>query len=260
MGAATSHGVKEVVSSAAMECNEILPSTSEDEDVMHDEETEGIPVASEVGEAKSEESKEVVSRPVVQESSGTLSNNNLVETVELERCHLDRNTQAGTVNVETSKYEKTGEVPKPNHGEAQQEIDLSSMPKESFSAHALRLQGNKLFLHEDFRGATELYTRGILQAMKEQELTRSATSTEKSGVTNGHASESEVLLGFSNRAEAWIRLHEYEKGLEDAEKALALQHDHLKSLFRKGRALLGLHQYHDANLILRVRASVLLST
>jgi tetratricopeptide (TPR) repeat protein len=122
------------------------------------------------------------------------------------------------------------------------------------------LQGNKLFLHEDFHGATELYTRGILQAMKEQELTRSATSTEKSGVTNGHASESEVLLGFSNRAEAWIRLHEYEKGLEDAEKALALQHDHLKSLFRKGRALLGLHQYRDANLILRVRASVLLST
>jgi hypothetical protein len=260
MEAATSHGVKEVVSSAAMECNEILPSTSEDEDVIHDEGTEGIPVASEVGEAKSEESKEVVSRPVVQESSGTLSNNNLVETVELERCHLDRNTQTGAVNVETSKYEKTGEVPKQNHGEAQQEIDLSSMPKESFSAHALRLQGNKLFLHEDFRGATELYTRGILQAMKEQECTRSATSPKKSGVTNGHASESEVLLGFSNRAEAWIRLHEYEKGLEDAEKALALQHDHLKSLFRKGRALLGLHQYHDANLILRVRASVLLST
>ncbi len=260
MEAATSHGVKEVVSSAAMECNEILPSTGEDEDVMHDEETEDIPVASEVGEAKSEESKEVVSRPVVQESSGTLSNNNLVETVELERCHLDRNTQTGAVNVETSKYEKTGEVPKPNHGEAQQEIDLSSMPKESFSAHALRLQGNKLFLHEDFHGATELYTRGILQAMKEQEHTRSATSPKKSGVTNGHASESEVLLGFSNRAEAWIRLHEYEKGLEDAEKALALQHDHLKSLFRKGRALLGLHQYHDANLILRVRVSVLLST
>ncbi len=260
MEAETSHGVKEVVSSAAMECNEILLSTSKDEDVMHDEETEGIPVASEVGEAKSEESKEVVSRPVVQESSGTLSNNNLVETVELERCHLDRNTQTGAVNVETSKYEKTGEVPKPNRGGAQQEIDLSSMPKESFSAHALRLQGNKLFLHEDFRGATELYTRGILQAMKEQERTRSATSPKKSGVTNGHASESEVLLGFSNRAEAWIRLHEYEKGLEDAEKALALQHDHLKSLFRKGRALLGLHQYHDANLILRVRASVLLST
>jgi len=254
MEAATSHGVKEVVSSAAMECNEILPSTGEDEDVMHDEETEDIPVASEVGEAKSEESKEVVSRPVVQESSGTLSNNNLVETVELERCHLDRNTQTGAVNVETSKYEKTGEVPKPNCGEAQQEIDLSSMPKESFSAHALRLQGNKLFLHEDFHGATELYTRGILQAMKEQEHTRSATSPKKSGVTNGHASESEVLLGFSNRAEAWIRLHEYEKGLEDAEKALALQHDHLKSLFRKGRALLGLHQYHDANLILREAA------
>ncbi len=260
MEAETSHGVKEVLSSAAMEGNEILLSTSEDEDVMHGEETEGIPVASEVGEAKSEESKEAVSRPVVQESSATLSTNNLVETVELERCHLDRNTQTGAVNVETSKYEKTGEVPKPNHGEAQQEIDLSSMQKESFSAHALRLQGNKLFLHEDFRGATELYTRGILQAMKEQERTRSATSPKKSGVTNGHASESEVLLGFSNRAEAWIRLHEYEKGLEDAEKALALQHDHLKSLFRKGRALLGLHQYRDANLILRVRASVLLST
>jgi hypothetical protein len=42
--------------------------------------------------------------------------------------------------------------------------------------------------------------------------------------------------------------------LEDAQKALALQPDHLKSLFRKGRALLGLHQYREAHSILQQAA------
>ncbi|CAM6007029.1 unnamed protein product [Sphagnum balticum] len=243
MEAEMSDELKGVASNPLMEdCNEIMPSTSVDEGIEH---------------VKHDEESEEKAGPSQMETERCYELKGVVSSLGMEDCNEimpSKSVDEGIEHVETSKYEKTGEVPKPNRGEAQQEIDLSSMTKESFSAHALRLQGNKLFLHEDFHGATELYTRGILQAMKEQELTRSATSTEKSGVTNGHASESEVLLGFSNRAEAWIRLHEYEKGLEDAEKALALQHDHLKSLFRKGRALLGLHQYHDANLILREAA------
>ncbi len=248
------------VSSTAMEaCNEILQSTSVKEtaeDGRCDEESEDKAGDLEVEAVNSGEVEEVVSSPAVQESSVTLENNSVVEAAEINRSHIYRIIETEALDVETSKYEETGEVSKPQKGaEAQLQVDLSSTLEESLSANSLRLEGNKLFLQEDFYGATQLYTRGILQAMKEQEHSRSHGSAKKSTrIANGHGAESEVLLAYSNRAEAWIRLQEYEKGLEDAQKALALQPDHLKSLFRKGRALLGLHQYREAHSILQVRA------
>ncbi len=248
------------VSSTAMEaCNEILQSTSVKEtaeDGRCDEESEDKAGDLEVEAVNSGEVEEVVSSPAVQESSVALENNSVVEAAEINRPHTHRIIETEALDVETSKYEETGEVSKPQKGaEAQLQVDLSSTFEESLSANSLRLEGNKLFLQEDFYGATQLYTRGILQAMKEQEHSRSHGSAKKfTRIANGHGAESEVLLAYSNRAEAWIRLQEYEKGLEDAQKALALQPDHLKSLFRKGRALLGLHQYREAHSILQVRA------
>ncbi|CAM6026963.1 unnamed protein product [Sphagnum balticum] len=247
------------VSSTAMEaCNEILQSTSVKEtaeDGRCDEESEDKAGDLEV-EAVNNGEVEEVSSPAVQESSVTLENNSVVEAAEINRSHTHRIIETEALDVETSKYEETGEVSKPQKGaEAQLQVDLSSTLEESLSANSLRLEGNKLFLQEDFYGATQLYTRGILQAMKEQEHSRSHGSAKKSTrIANGHGAESEVLLAYSNRAEAWIRLQEYEKGLEDAQKALALQPDHLKSLFRKGRALLGLHQYREAHSILQQAA------
>ncbi|KAH9563444.1 hypothetical protein CY35_05G126100 [Sphagnum magellanicum] len=248
------------VSSTAMEaCNEILQSTSVKEtaeDGRCYEESEDKAGDLEVEAVNSGEVEEVVSSPAVQESSVTLENNSVVEAAEINRSHTHRIIETEALDVETSKYEETGEVSKPQKGaEAQLQVDLSSTLEESLSANSLRLEGNKLFLQEDFYGATQLYTRGILQAMKEQEHSRSHGSAKKSTrIANGHGAESEVLLAYSNRAEAWIRLQEYEKGLEDAQKALALQPDHLKSLFRKGRALLGLHQYREAHSILQQAA------
>ncbi|CAM6049142.1 unnamed protein product [Sphagnum compactum] len=248
------------VSSTAMEaCNEILQSTSVKEtaeDGRCDEESEDKAGDLEVEAVNSGEVEEVVSSPAAQESSVTLENNSVVGAAEINRSHTDRIIETEALDVETSKYEETGEVSKPQKGaEAQLQVDLSSTLEESLSANSLRLEGNRLFLQEDFYGATQLYTRGILQAMKEQEHSRSHGSAKKSTrIANGHGAESEVLLAYSNRAEAWIRLQEYEKGLEDAQKALALQPDHLKSLFRKGRALLGLHQYREAHSILQQAA------
>lgn len=62
----------------------------------------------------------------------------------------------------------------------------------------------------------------------------------------------EILVGFSNRAEAWLRLQQYEKALIDSERALDLDGQHLKSIFRKGRALLGLGEYEEALRFLQV--------
>lgn len=121
-------------------------------------------------------------------------------------------------------------------------------PLDTMTANELRNLGNQLFAEGKYEGATELYTRAILRA---EEVERRFSGVGGRGA-NGHGRESEVLLGFSNRAEAWIRLHQYEKALEDAGQALACDHKHLKSLFRKGRALLGLGQHQRALSILQV--------
>ncbi|CAK9877022.1 unnamed protein product [Sphagnum jensenii] len=249
---------------AIEESTEIPPNVKAEEiidDDAGDEECKEAIQDSELEANKSNEMKEVENSAGIEESNEIPQSLNVEEaiednvgdeeckdTIKVSELEADQNRSEEMKNVERN-------IAIEESTEAQLPVDLSSTLEESLSANSLRLEGNKLFLQEDFYGATQLYTRGILQAMKEQEHSRSHGSAKKSTrIANGHGAESEVLLAYSNRAEAWIRLQEYEKGLEDAQKALALQPDHLKSLFRKGRALLGLHQYREAHSILQQAA------
>ncbi|KAH7281350.1 hypothetical protein KP509_36G042700 [Ceratopteris richardii] len=67
----------------------------------------------------------------------------------------------------------------------------------------------------------------------------------------------ELLIFFSNRAEARLLLRHYEAAEIDARVALQLHSDHLKSLSRRGRALHGLHRYKEANLCFKKALSVI---
>ena len=116
----------------------------------------------------------------------------------------------------------------------------TSDPLENHSANDLRVLGNLLFGEENYQGAAELYTRSIRLAEAEEQRQGKLVC------------KSEVILGYSNRAEAYIRLQEYSNALADAKKALSRDPNHLKSLFRKGRALLGLSQYEQALTTLQV--------
>lgn len=116
----------------------------------------------------------------------------------------------------------------------------ASDPTEMHSANDLRVLGNLLFGEENFAGAADLYTQSIKLAEAEEHR-------QGKLVRN-----SEIILGYSNRAEAYIRLQEFGKALSDAKKALSRDPSHLKSLFRKGRALLGLSQYEQALTTLQV--------
>ncbi|KAG0569456.1 hypothetical protein KC19_6G091500 [Ceratodon purpureus] len=118
----------------------------------------------------------------------------------------------------------------------------TSDPLETHSANDLRVLGNLLFGEENYQGAADLYTRSIRLAVAEEERQGKLVC------------KSEVILGYSNRAEAYIRLQEYSKALADAKKALSRDPNHLKSLFRKGRALLGLSQYEQALTTLQAAA------
>jgi tetratricopeptide (TPR) repeat protein len=113
---------------------------------------------------------------------------------------------------------------------------------ETHNANDLRVLGNLCFGEENYHGAAELYTRSLHLA--EDEETRQGKPV----------CSREIILGYSNRAEAYIRLQEFDKALADAKKALARDPSHLKSLFRKGRALLGLSQYEQALTTLQAAA------
>ncbi|KAG0585784.1 hypothetical protein KC19_2G038800 [Ceratodon purpureus] len=113
---------------------------------------------------------------------------------------------------------------------------------ETHNANDLRVLGNLCFGEENYQGAADLYTRSLRLAEDEEKRQGKLVCSR------------EIILGYSNRAEAYIRLQEFDKALADAKKALLRDPSHLKSLFRKGRALLGLSHYEQALTTLQAAA------
>ncbi|XP_057827979.2 methyltransferase FGSG_00040 [Cryptomeria japonica] len=103
----------------------------------------------------------------------------------------------------------------------------------------LRAKGNQLFVHGDWKGAISCYSKCIDFALSsKQEIYKEAMDV--------------LVFCYSNRAEALLKVEEYAKAVEDCDKALQLHSTHLKSLFRKGRALHELKEYNLACLCFRL--------
>ncbi|PKY41208.1 TPR-like protein, partial [Rhizophagus irregularis] len=98
---------------------------------------------------------------------------------------------------------------------------MAADDKQILSADDFRQRGNKYFISNDFAAAVDEYTSGI--------------KLEPHNVT---------LL--ANRAEAYLRLNQFGKTLNDVEIALKHEPGHLKAAFRKGKALCGLKRYQEA--------------
>lgn len=139
-----------------------------------------------------------------------------------------------TEAVEPARSEKPGHEERQSSEKQEVEVNHPSEFVETHSANDLRVLGNLMFAEENYKGATDLYTRSIRLAENEE---------KRQGKL---CCKSEIILGYSNRAEAYIRMQEFGLALADAKKALSRDPTHLKSLFRKGRALLGLSQYEQA--------------
>ncbi|BFI04679.1 protein MpATXR1 [Marchantia polymorpha subsp. ruderalis] len=123
---------------------------------------------------------------------------------------------------------------------------IDAVVEEEPTAAALRIRGNHRFARQDWTGAIELYTRAIHKAVQESKEQMALSNRVNHVNGNGVETEMEVVMDYSNRAEAWLRIHHYERAWADAERALSIDPHHLKSLFRKGRALLGLGDYQQA--------------
>ncbi|NWW63404.1 TTC12 protein, partial [Ifrita kowaldi] len=88
-------------------------------------------------------------------------------------------------------------------------------------ANALKEKGNAAFREGDFALAIQSYTEGLQRLRDKQEL-------------------------YTNRAQAYLKLHEYEKAISDCEWALKCNKNCLKACFLMGKAHLALQHFSEA--------------
>ncbi|NXQ35546.1 TTC12 protein, partial [Alaudala cheleensis] len=88
-------------------------------------------------------------------------------------------------------------------------------------ANALKEQGNEAFRQGDFALAILSYSEGLQKLRDKQEL-------------------------YTNRAQAYLKLHEYEKAISDCEWALKCNKNCLKAYFLMGKAHLALQHFTEA--------------
>ncbi|XP_048367907.1 tetratricopeptide repeat protein 12 isoform X1 [Sphaerodactylus townsendi] len=85
-------------------------------------------------------------------------------------------------------------------------------------ANALKEQGNDAFGKGDYAAAIQKYTEGLRK-------------------------QKDMPVLYTNRAQAYIKLQEYEKAVLDCEWALRCDEKYLKAFFHMGKACLALKQY-----------------
>ncbi|XP_039940996.1 tetratricopeptide repeat protein 12 isoform X2 [Hirundo rustica] len=88
-------------------------------------------------------------------------------------------------------------------------------------ANALKEQGNEAFRRGDFALAVQRYSEGLEKLRDKQEL-------------------------YTNRAQAYLKLREYEKAISDCEWALKCNKNCLKAYFLMGKAHLALQHFTEA--------------
>ncbi|KAM6295740.1 tetratricopeptide repeat protein 12 [Aegotheles albertisi] len=88
-------------------------------------------------------------------------------------------------------------------------------------ANALKEKGNEAFRKGDYVGAIQRYTEGLEKRKDKQEL-------------------------YTNRAQAYLKMHEYEKAIGDCEWALKCNEKYIKAYFLMGKAHLALKHYSES--------------
>eukprot|EP01018_Ginkgo_biloba_P029035 Gb_17363 [translate_table: standard] len=112
----------------------------------------------------------------------------------------------------------------------------SSSSSVGTSVQQFWMEGKAKMSLEDFSGAIVTYTKCI----------RELSGAKAMDALTDEMSSLKLELAYSNRAEAFLRANNYECALRDANLALSIEPGHVKSIFRKGKALRGLQEYKQA--------------
>ncbi|KAL2620266.1 hypothetical protein R1flu_000471 [Riccia fluitans] len=99
------------------------------------------------------------------------------------------------------------------------------------AAEKLKGEGNTMFTKGCWAEAAAKYGEYITLLFRDEE---------------SKEAQSKLVIGYSNRAETWLKLKKYVQAHDDCERALEYDPTHLKSWGRKARALEGLFLHLDA--------------
>ncbi|CAN1794272.1 Methyltransferase FGSG_00040 [Linum perenne] len=117
-------------------------------------------------------------------------------------------------------------------------------PEEEVQMQELRLKATELLLREEWHDSVQVYTQFI--ALCRSHLHNHHEPPQISKINRS------LCLALSNRAEARIRLRDFDEALLDCDQALGTEPAHFKSLLCKGRILLSLNRYSSALISFRL--------
>mmetsp|Transcript_17673 Transcript_17673/g.29056 ORF Transcript_17673/g.29056 Transcript_17673/m.29056 type:complete len:177 (-) Transcript_17673:1105-1635(-) len=112
----------------------------------------------------------------------------------------------------------------------------SKLDEKISTAYALKDEGNKLFQSQDTTGALQAYHEMFMYIHGLQPQ----TDVQRSQIQNLK------LLHFINVAACHLKLSNWEKAESYCTKALKVDEDNVKALFRRGRARIELADFEDA--------------
>jgi hypothetical protein len=135
-------------------------------------------------------------------SSGSTSDPKLNDT------HVDKRSKT---SLQTATMEMTLNSDKYASTMVYKYLQAHQEKEEPLSAEKICSNGHKLFAKQDWKGAMEAYTRCIPILMKRFESNGDDKSSSKK-------QQQDLLLAYSNRAETFLRLHNYENAEIDATK------------------------------------------
>ncbi|KAK9750746.1 hypothetical protein RND81_02G218600 [Saponaria officinalis] len=116
-----------------------------------------------------------------------------------------------------------------------QQLDNPEIDEET-TMQQLRSKATEFLLTENWIESIQTYTQFI--SLCHQQITKNTHEKSKY--------RKPLCLALSNRAEARLRLKEYEEALSDCEEALQIDASHFKTLVCKGKILLNLNRYSSA--------------
>ncbi|XP_067656847.1 uncharacterized protein [Haliotis asinina] len=127
----------------------------------------------------------------------------------------------GQTTTETSQTGRKDKTKDKQQSGAKSEEEVEDLDPIVLRSRQLAIRGNEMAQLGHYNPAIELFTEAINLDPRDFRF-------------------------FGNRSYCYDRIHQYEKALRDAEKAIVLAKDWAKGYFRKGRALAGLKLFPEA--------------
>ena len=128
------------------------------------------------------------------------------------------------------------------------------------AAQQLKDEGNELFKAQMYRKAAIVYNKvfGYVNGLVAEGHEMGQYAQAGSMLDEETAAEVRKLklATYGNLCAAYVHLSKYEKVIKFADRALKLDPNYVKCLFRKGQALTKLRKYDDAKTVLRAAVDI----